>query len=136
MAVRVWGRVGTVRPPKLSYLSPSDLTNQGYASMPVSCTCESQTPRFRWIPSSRCLDMRIRVRFFQKSTIRVDKITSFWLHHPRNYLALSGKGGGSWEQQSLLAGKIARLYTKPPVWLRLIPFEEWLLLAVYISTTD
>ena len=80
--------------------------------------------------------MRIRVRFFQKSTIRVDEITSFWLHYPRNYLALSGKGGGSWEQQSLLAGKIARLYTKPPVWLRLIPFEEWVLLAVYISTTD
>ena len=81
------------------------------------------------------LDMRIRVRFFQKST-RVDTITSFLQHHLRNYLALNGKGGGSWEQQSLLILKIARLYTKPPVWPRLISLEEWVLLAVYISTAD
>ena len=80
--------------------------------------------------------MRIRVRFFQKSTTRVDTITSFLLHHLRNYLALNGKGGGSWEQQSLLTEKIPRLYTKPPVWPRLISLKEWVLLAVYISTAD
>ena len=49
-------------------------------------------------------------------------------------MALNGKGGGSWEQQSLLTEKIPRLYTKPPVWPRLISLKEWVLLAVYIST--
>ena len=49
--------------------------------------------------------MRIRVRFFQKSTTRVDTITSFLLHHLRNYLTLNGKGDGPWQQQSLLTEK-------------------------------
>ena len=49
---------------------------------------------------------------------------------------MNEKGGGSWEQQSLLTEKIPRLYTKPPVWPRLISLEEWVLLAVYISTAD
>ena len=49
---------------------------------------------------------------------------------------LKWKGWWFWEQQSLLTEKIPRLYTKLPVWPRLISLEKWVLLAVYISTAD